>query len=102
MSITPFLDANSSAELTRIAKVAFEMTRVALQFPENDNPVATLAAKRIVEFVKAGEHNPDALCERVLSEIILRASKFQQQAPFDVQRGRGFSLLGGPAHRCPQ
>jgi hypothetical protein len=75
------------------------MARVALQFPENDNPVATLAAKRIVELAKAGEHNPDALCEQVLSEI--GESKFQQQAAFDVQRGSGFSLMGSPAHKCP-
>jgi hypothetical protein len=100
MSITPFLDANSSAELMRVAKVAFEMTRAALQFPENDSPVAIQAAKRTVELAKAGEHNPDALCERVLIEI--RDSKFRQQAPLDVQQGSSFSLLGSPAHRCPQ
>jgi hypothetical protein len=73
---------------------------VALQFPENENPVATRAAKRIVELAKAGEYNPDALCERVLSEI--HDSKLQQQAPFDFQRNSGFSLLGSRAHRCPE
>ena len=101
MPITPFLkDSNFSPDLTRVVKVAFEMTCTALKFPRNDNPVVTRAAKRIVELAKGGEHNPDALCEQVLSEI--GDSGFQQQAPLDVQRGSGFSLLGSPAHRCPE
>ena len=60
MPITPFLkDSNFSPDLTRVVKVAFEMTCTALKFPRNDNPVVTLAAKRIVELAKAGEHSRD-------------------------------------------
>ena len=101
MPITPFLkDSNFSPDLTRVVKVAFEMTCSALKFPRNDNPVVTLAAERIVDLAKGGEHNPDALCEQALSEI--RDSTFQQHAPIDFQGSSGFSLLGSPTHKCPQ
>ena len=39
MPITPFLkDSNFTPDLTRVVKVAFEMTCTALKFPRNDNP----------------------------------------------------------------
>jgi hypothetical protein len=70
MPIMPFLkDSNFSPDLTRVVKIALEMTRAALQFPNNDDPVITLVAKRIVELAKGGECNPDHLCEQVLHEI---------------------------------
>ena len=95
MPITLFLkDSNFTPDLTRVVKVAFEMTCTALKFPHDDNPVVTRAAKRIVELAKGGVCNPDRLCEQVLSEI--RGWRFQQQAPFDVQQGPDFSLLGAP------
>ena len=76
MPITPFLkDSNFTPDLTRVVKVAFEMTCTALKFPRNDNPVVTRAAKRIVELAKGGEHNPDALCERALAEFGHRPSR---------------------------
>jgi hypothetical protein len=98
MPITPFLkDSNFSPDLMRVVKVAFAMTRAALQHPAEDHPAVIMAAKRIVEFAKGGECNPDRLCEQALSEI--GDSKFQQQAHFDFQRGSGFSLLGSPVHK---
>jgi hypothetical protein len=95
MPITQFLkDSNLTPDLTRVAKIAFEMTRTALKLPDNDHPVVTLAAKRIVELAKGGECNPDHLCEQVLREV--RGWRFQEQELFDVRRGSGFSLLGSP------
>jgi hypothetical protein len=80
MPFTPFLkDSNFSPDLTRAAKVAFEMTRAALKLPDNDHPVIALSARRIVELAKGGECNPDRLCEQVLSEV--RGWRFQEQAP---------------------
>jgi hypothetical protein len=85
MPITPFLkESNFSPDLTRVVRVAFEMTRAALSLPDKDRPLLTLAAKRIVELAKGGECNPDRLCEQVLSEV--RGWKFQQQELFDVRR----------------
>ena len=101
MPITPFLkDQNFTPDLMRVAKVAFAMTRAALQHLADDHPAITTAAKRIVELAKGGECNPDRLCEQALSEI--GDPSFQQQAPLDFQRGLGFSLLGSPADRCPK
>jgi hypothetical protein len=75
--ITPFLnDSEFTPELTRAAKVAFEMTRVALRLPDNNHPIIVVAAKRVAELAKAGESDPDRICEQVLSEI--RSWHFQQ------------------------
>ena len=77
MPITPFLnDGKFTPELTRAAKVAFAMTRVALRLPDNDHPIIALAAKRVAELAKAGEGDPDRICEQVVSEI--RSWHFQQ------------------------
>jgi hypothetical protein len=67
-----------------MAKVAFEMTRVALHFPDNNNPVVTLAARRTIELTKGGERDPDRICEQVLTEI--RGWRFQEQVLFEVRR----------------
>jgi hypothetical protein len=84
MPIAPFLrDSNFSPDLTRAAKVAFEMTRAGLHLPVHDHPVLILAAKRIVELAKGGECDPDRLCEQVLIEV--RGWRFQEQQLFDIQ-----------------
>jgi hypothetical protein len=49
--------------------VAFEITRAALRLTDRDDPVVAMVAKRIIELAKAGEHNPDLLCERVLNDL---------------------------------
>ena len=70
MPIMPLLnDPKFTPELTRVAKVAFAMTRVALRLPDNNHPVVTRAAQRVVELAKAGECDADHICEQVLSEI---------------------------------
>jgi hypothetical protein len=98
MPITPFLkDQNFTPDLMRVVKVAFAMTRAALQHLADDHPAVTTAAKRIVELAKGGECNPDRLCEQALSEI--GDPSFQQQSPLDFQRGSGFSLLGSSVHK---
>jgi hypothetical protein len=53
MPITQLLkDTHFTPDLTRVVKVAFEMTCTALKFPRNDNPVVTRAAKRIVNLIR--------------------------------------------------
>jgi hypothetical protein len=73
MPITPFLDGDGSAfdpETKRVMGVAFEMSRLALGLPDQeDGLVHQIIAKRIIELAKAGERNPDLLCEAVLKEF---------------------------------
>ena len=68
MSITPYLgDFDANPEIKRILGVALEMTRVSLGLA--DNFADGIIAKRIVERAKAGERNPDLLCEGALEEL---------------------------------
>ena len=68
MSITPYLsDFEANAETKRVLGVALEMTRVSLGL--EDNFADGIIARRIVELAKAGERNPDLLCEGALDEL---------------------------------
>jgi hypothetical protein len=50
--------------------VAFEMARVALGLAEDRDDLANeMIAKRIIELAKAGERNPDLLCESAVKEF---------------------------------
>jgi hypothetical protein len=44
-----------------------EMVRAALQFRHQGNFTDEAIARKIVELAKAGERNPDQLCERALN-----------------------------------
>jgi len=67
MPITPFLDGHEFDPGTkRLMGVAFEMARVALEQQWGDH-ADTILAGRIVALAKAGERNPDALCEQSLN-----------------------------------
>ena len=69
MPITPFLDCeNFDAETRRVLGVAFEAARIALR-TDCDDYINEAIAKRIIDFAKAGERNPDLFCERVLNVI---------------------------------
>jgi hypothetical protein len=80
MPITPFLDDfGSDPEARRVVGVAFEMARVALCLVDHPDLANEVIAKRIIELAKAGERNPDLLCEGVLKEF--RAQQLSQQSP---------------------
>jgi hypothetical protein len=65
MPITPYLDNTKfDPEATRVMGVAFEMVRVALGLADGGDLANQIVAKRIIELAKAGELNPDPLCER--------------------------------------
>jgi hypothetical protein len=49
--------------------VAFEMVRVALRLNDRDDLAVEIIAKKIIELAKAGERNPDLLCERALKDL---------------------------------
>jgi hypothetical protein len=49
--------------------VAFEMACIALGLTDRGDSANSVVAKRIIELAKAGERNPDLLCEGVLKEF---------------------------------
>jgi hypothetical protein len=70
MPITPYLDGMSfQPEAKRVMGVAFEMVCVALRLADRSDLANEIIARRIIELAKAGEHNPDLLCENVLKEF---------------------------------
>jgi hypothetical protein len=70
MPIAPYLDGMSfQPEAKRVMGVAFEMVCVALRLADRRDLANEIIARRIIELAKAGEHNPDLLCEHVLKEL---------------------------------
>ena len=70
MSITPFLNGERpDPETNRVLGVAFEMTCVALRAEGSDDFVKQAIANKIINLAKAGERNPDILCEQALNDI---------------------------------
>ena len=68
MSITPYLDdLDVDPEAKRALGVALEKTRVSLGLA--DDFANGIIAKRIVELAKAGERNPNLLCEGALTNL---------------------------------
>ena len=70
MPITPYLNGRRiDAEDRRILGVAFAMVCIALRIGESDDDVKQAIATKIIDLAKAGERNPDILCEQALKEI---------------------------------
>jgi hypothetical protein len=70
MPITPFLNgARFDPEDKRVLGVAFEMVCIALRIGDSDDGVKQAIATKIIELAKAGERNPDTLCEQALNDI---------------------------------
>jgi hypothetical protein len=62
-------DSKFDAGAKRVVGVAFEMARLALRIGEEESLINERIAKKIIELTKAGELNPDLLCESVLREF---------------------------------
>jgi hypothetical protein len=70
MPITPYLNGvRFDPETKRVLGVALELVCIALRTGDCDEGVKQAIATKIIELAKAGERNPDLLCERVLEEI---------------------------------
>jgi hypothetical protein len=70
MPITPFIDGeNFDAETKRVMDVAFDAARASLHLADVPDRVVEIVARKIIALAKAGERNPDALCERALAEL---------------------------------
>jgi hypothetical protein len=53
----------------RIMGLAFEMTRAALRVSNQDDLAPETIAKIIIEFAKAGERDPERLCDQALAGL---------------------------------
>jgi hypothetical protein len=71
MPIRHFINGQRFDEETlRILGVTFELVCAALRSgPSDYDDVKQAIADKVIEFAKAGERNPDILCERVLEDI---------------------------------
>lgn len=70
MPITPFLDgASFDPETVRLMGIAFEKARAALRLADRIDPVNAIVAKKIIALAKAGEHDPQRLCDGALREL---------------------------------
>jgi hypothetical protein len=68
LPIKPYLDdLDVDPETKRVLGVALEMTRVSLGLA--DDFANGIIAMRIVELAKAGERNPDLLCEGAIEQL---------------------------------
>jgi hypothetical protein len=69
MPITPYLDGHRfDEEARRVMGIAFEMTCIVLRVNQTD-PIAAIAAKRIIELWMDGERNADRLCDETLDFV---------------------------------
>jgi hypothetical protein len=70
MPITPFLNGERfDPESARVLSVALEMVCIALRTGDCDDDVKQAIATKLIALVKAGERNPDILCEETLKDI---------------------------------
>ena len=70
MPITPYLNGERfEPETKRVLGVAFEQVCIALRIGASDDDVKQAIANKVIELAKAGERDPDILCERVLEDI---------------------------------
>ena len=71
MPITPFLgDQKFDPETTRTMGIALEMARASVKRDWGGIYASHIIAKQIIELAKAGERNPDVLCEQALSYFL--------------------------------
>ena len=70
MPITPYLNGERfEPETECVLDVAFEQVCIALRIGASDDDVKQAIANKVIELARAGERNPDILCERVLEDI---------------------------------
>jgi hypothetical protein len=68
--ITPFLNGvRFDPETRRVLGIALEMVCISLRVGDCADDVKQAIATKLIDLAKAGERNPDLLCERVLDEV---------------------------------
>jgi hypothetical protein len=70
MTITQFRDGERfDLEGERVLRLAFEMVCLALKTGDCDDYVKQAIATKLITLAKAGERDPDRLCEEVVKDI---------------------------------
>jgi hypothetical protein len=70
MPIRPHLDGQKfDSETIRVMGLAFEMALVALRLADRGDLANDVLARKIMDLAKAGERDPERLCEGVLHEF---------------------------------
>jgi hypothetical protein len=70
MAITPYLNGqNFDPETKRVLALALEMVCITVRTGDCDDHVKQAIANKLIALAKAGERNPDVLCEQALDEI---------------------------------
>jgi hypothetical protein len=70
MPIRPHLDGQKfDAETIRVMGIAFEMALVAFRLADRGDLANQVLANKIMELAKAGERDPERLCDGVLMEF---------------------------------
>jgi hypothetical protein len=71
MAITPYLNGPYyfDLETRRALGAALEMACIALQTENGDDQVKRAIADKLIALARAGERNPDVLCEQALEDI---------------------------------
>jgi hypothetical protein len=70
MTITQFLDGERfDFEGEHVLRLAFEMVCLALKTGDCDDYVKQAIATKLITLAKAGERDPDRLCEEVVKDI---------------------------------
>ena len=86
MPMTRFLDAHRfDAETRRVMGIAFEMAQVALRPSYQDDLAHEIVAHGIITLAKAGERDPELLCEGALKSF--RARRCGGDQPLATLRG---------------
>src|SRR5262245_28244182 len=109
MPITPFLNGERfDSEVERVLRVAFEIVSITLRTGDSDDYVNQAIATKLIALVKAGERNPDTLCDEVLKDIHTpqqwAASEAARSSALEGQKARKRNTeaasprcLGGPS-----
>jgi hypothetical protein len=72
MPIRPFLDGHRfDPETVLVMGVAFEMTLASLRLADRGDLANDMIAHKIIDLAKAGERDPEKLCEGVLRQFRL-------------------------------
>jgi hypothetical protein len=73
MPISSYLDGEQfDPETQRIMGLAFELTRAALRISSQDDIAPDIIAKKVIEFAKAGERDPERICDYALANFRFR------------------------------
>jgi hypothetical protein len=70
MPIRPYLDGHKfDPETLRVMGIALEMALVALRLADRDDLANEVVAQKVIALAKAGECDPERLCDGVLLEF---------------------------------